>query len=124
MKKKHNEIDHFFATTKRLSKFGALISKNQNTMTTFKKIVAAGCAAVMLASCSITLPVNATSNPVGTKVGKSSGNCFLGALCFGVDASIQTAAKNGGISKISTVDYQNKNILNLIITHTCIVTGE
>jgi hypothetical protein len=124
VKKKRIEIDHFFVTDKRLSKFGALISKNQNTMTTFKKIVAAGCAAVMLASCSITLPVNATSNPVGTKVGKSSGNCFLGALCFGVDASIQTAAKNGGISKISTVDYQNKNILNLIITHTCIVTGE
>lgn len=93
-------------------------------MTTFKKIVAAGCAAVMLASCSITLPVNATSNPVGTKVGKASGNCFLGALCFGADASIQTAAKNGGISKISTVDYEQKNILNLLITHTCIVTGE
>jgi hypothetical protein len=93
-------------------------------MTTFKKIFAAGCAAVMLASCSITLPVNATSNPVGTKVGKASGNCFLGALCFGVDASIQTAAKNGGISKISTVDYTNKNILGIIITHECTVTGE
>lgn len=93
-------------------------------MTTFKKIFATCCAAAMLASCSITLPVNATSNSVGTKVGKSSGNCYLGALCFGVDASIQTAAKNGGISKISTVDYQNKNVLNLIITHTCIVTGE
>lgn len=93
-------------------------------MTTFKTIFATGCAAVMLASCSITLPVNATSNPVGTKVGKSSGNCFLSFLCFGVDASIQTAAKNGGISKISTVDYNNKNVLNLIITHTCIVTGE
>lgn len=93
-------------------------------MTTFKKVFAAGCAAVMLASCSITLPVNATSNPVGTKVGKSSGNCYLSALCFGVDASIQTAAKNGGISKISTVDYTNKNILNLIITHETTVTGE
>lgn len=89
-----------------------------------KKVLVAACAAVMLASCSITLPVNATSNPVGSKVGKSSGNCFLGALCFGVDASIQSAAKNGGITKISTVDYTNKNILNLIITHECTVTGE
>jgi hypothetical protein len=41
-----------------------------------------------------------------------------------VDASIQTAAKNGGISKISTVDYTNKSILNLIITHETTVTGE
>jgi hypothetical protein len=93
-------------------------------MTTFKKIFATGCAAALLASCSITLPVGATSNTVGTKVGKSSGMCYLGALCFGVDASVQTAAKNGGISKISTVDYQNKSFLNLVITHTCIVTGE
>jgi hypothetical protein len=90
----------------------------------FKNIFVAGCAAVMLASCSITLPVAATSNAVGSKVGKSSGNCFLGFLCFGVDASIQTAAKNGGISKISTVDYTNKSILNLIITHETTVTGE
>jgi len=93
-------------------------------MTTMKKVFAVGCAAVMLASCSITVPVNATSNPVGSKVGKSSGNCFLAFLCFGVDASIQTAAKNGGISKISTVDYTNKNILGIIITHETTVTGE
>jgi hypothetical protein len=89
-----------------------------------KKILLAACAALMLSSCSITLPVNATSNAVGSKVGKSSGNCYLGALCFGVDASIQSAAKNGGITKISTVDYTNKNILFLIITHECTVTGE
>lgn len=93
-------------------------------MTTFTKIFAAGCASAMLASCSITLPVSATSNAVGSKVGKSSGNCYLGVLCFGVDASIQTAAKNGGISKISTVDYTNKNVLGLIITHQTTVTGE
>jgi hypothetical protein len=93
-------------------------------MKTFKKVVAASVAAVLLASCSITLPVTATSNPVGSKVGKASGNCFLSILCFGVDASVSTAAKNGGISKISTVDYTQKNILNLIITHETTVTGE
>lgn len=78
----------------------------------------------ILSSCSITLPVGATSNAVGSKVGESSGNCYLGFLCFGVDASIQSAAKDGKISKISTVDYNNKNILGLIITHKTIVTGE
>jgi len=93
-------------------------------MKSFSKVLAAGVAAVMFASCSLTLPVAATSNPVGSKVGKASGNCFLSFLCFGVDASVATAAKNGGISKISTVDYTNKNILNLIITHETTVTGE
>ena len=83
----------------------------------------AGVAAIALSSCSITLPVNATANEVGNKVGKSSGTCYLAILCFNVDASIQTAAKNGGISKISTVDYTQKNILNIIVTHETTVTG-
>jgi len=78
----------------------------------------------LLSSCSITLPVNATSNPVGDKVGRSSGNCYLGALCFNVDASINAAAKNGKISKISTVDMQVKNMLGIVITYETIVTGE
>lgn len=83
----------------------------------------AAAAAMVLSSCSITRPVNATSNDVGSKVGKSSGTCYLGILCFNVDASIQTAARNGGISKISTVDYTQKNVLNLIFTHETTVTG-
>ncbi|MBI1266252.1 MAG: hypothetical protein GC193_02350 [Cryomorphaceae bacterium] len=85
---------------------------------------AAASVAMIMSSCSITLPVAATSNAIGNKVGKSSGTCYLGILCFNVDASIQTAARNGGISKISTVDYTQKNVLNLIITHETTVTGE
>lgn len=77
-----------------------------------------------LASCSLTLPVSATSNPLGSKVGKASGTCFLYQLCFGADASVQNAARNGGITKISTVDLQTKNVLGIIVTYTCIVTGE
>ena len=84
---------------------------------------AAASVAMIMSSCSITLPVAATSNAIGNKVGKSSGTCPFG-LCFNVDASIQTAARNGGISKISTVDYTQKNVLNLIITHETTVTGE
>ena len=80
--------------------------------------------AAAMSSCSITVPVNATSNPVGGKVGKSSGQCYLNMLCFNVDASIMTAAKNGGISKISTVDYKYSDLAGLIQTHECIVTGE
>ena len=85
---------------------------------------AAASVAMIMSYCSITLPVAATSNAIGNKVGKSSGTCYLAILCFNVDASIQTAARNGGISKISTVDYTQKNVLNLIITHETTVTGE
>ncbi len=80
--------------------------------------------AAMISSCSITVPVAATSNPVGGKVGKASGNCYLNLVCVNVDASIMTAAKNGGISKISTVDYKYDDLLGIIQTHECIVTGE
>jgi len=80
--------------------------------------------AATVASCSLTLPVTATSNPIGKKVGTATATGFLGFLFFDADASIQTAAKNGGISKISTVDIKQKNILGLIITFETIVTGE
>lgn len=78
----------------------------------------------LLTSCSITLPVAASSNPLGSKRGQSTGTCYLGVLCFDVDASIQTAAKNAGITKISTVDLKTTNVLNIIITYTTVVTGE
>ena len=77
-----------------------------------------------MASCSLTLPVNATSNAVGSKVGTAKATGYLGILFFDADASIQTAAKNGGISKISTVDIKTTSLLNIIVTHETIVTGE
>ncbi len=81
-------------------------------------------AAAFLSACSLTLPVTATSNPVGDKVGKAKGTGFLGVLFFNADASIQTAAKNGGIKEISTVDLNQSNVLNLIVSYECIVTGK
>jgi hypothetical protein len=78
----------------------------------------------MLASCSLTLPVNATSNAVGSKVGTAKATGYLGFLFFNADASIRSAAKKGGISKISTVDIKSTSILNLIVTYETIVTGE
>ena len=93
----------------------------------FKKIIfAASVASVMLlTACSVTSPVNATSNPVGTKVGTAKGNCWLGFLCFKVDNSIKTASKNGGITRISTVDHKTKIYpLGILIQYTTIVTGD
>lgn len=78
----------------------------------------------LMSSCSLTLPVNATSNPVGSKVGTAKATGYLGVLFFNADASIKSAAKNGGITKISTVDIKQGNILNLIVTYETIVTGE
>lgn len=78
---------------------------------------------IIATSCTMTKPVNATSNPVGSKVGESGGNVWFGIFYTNVDASIHSAAKNGKISKISTVDFRFKN--NIIFQrYTCIVTGE
>ncbi|MDR1904839.1 MAG: TRL-like family protein [Treponema sp.] len=78
---------------------------------------AVGCA-------TITSPVVATTNPVGSKVGQASGKIWLGM--FGsADAGIQAAAKNGGITNISTVDFTQKlGILGLWIEYQATVTGE
>ncbi len=93
-------------------------------MKSVKSIFASLAIVAMMSSCSLTLPVAATSNPVGNKVGQSSGTGYLGILFFDADASIRTAAKNGGITKISTVDIKQTNVLNIITTYTTIVTGE
>ena len=77
-----------------------------------------------MSSCSITTPVAISSNPVGSKVGSAKGTGFLYILVFGVDASIMKAAKSSGITKISTVDFKQTNILGLIQTYETIVTGE
>lgn len=78
----------------------------------------------MMASCALTLPVNATSNAIGSKVGTAKATGYLSVLWFGQDASIQKAAKAGGITKISTVDIKMTSLLGLVATYTTIVTGE
>jgi hypothetical protein len=79
--------------------------------------LAVGCA-------TITNPVAATTNPIGSKVGQASGKIWLGV--FGsADAGIQAAAKNGGITNISTVDFTSKlGILGLWVEYEATVTGE
>ena len=53
-----------------------------------KKLFVAAALATALTSCSLTLPVAATSNPVGKKVGTATATGYLGVLFFGADASI------------------------------------
>lgn len=80
------------------------------------------CAA--MSSCSFTWPVTATSNPVGAKMGTSSGFTLFRVLAFGQDASILKAAKNGGITRISTVDMKSFDALGIFQQYTTIVSGE
>lgn len=105
------------------SKKEAFIMKKLTTL------IAAAALTLGLAACTSISPVNATSNPVGSKVGEAETMYLFRSLTIKPkflyrDYSIQTAAKNGGISKISTVDVLNKNILGIIGWTTTIVTGE
>ena len=93
-------------------------------MKKLRLIFAACVATALFSSCALTLPVAATSNPVGTKVGSATATGYLGILFFDADASIQTAAKNGGITKISTVDLKQSSIFDIVVKYETIVTGE
>jgi len=79
---------------------------------------------VVFASCTtVNLPATAAGATVGTRTGQSSGMTYFGI--FGnADAGMLTAARNGGISRIATVDVQVSNILGIITTYTTTVTGE
>lgn len=93
-------------------------------MSKFKTIIATFALIAIMSSCALTLPVTATSNPVGSKVGRATASGYLGIIYLNADASIRTAAKNGGITKISTVDIKQTNLFNLLTTYETIVTGE
>ena len=71
----------------------------------------------------VTVPVSATSNPMGEKVGQASGRVWFGI--FGTaDAGIKKAAENAGISQISSVDLTTKlGILGLWVDFEATVTG-
>lgn len=79
---------------------------------------------LFLASCSITLPVTATSNSYqqAQKEGESKATLLFNIPLKG-DASISSAAKNGGIDKISTVDTKLSTFFGIINTVTTKVKG-
>ena len=97
---------------------------NHVNMKTIKTVALTLTLAAIMSSCSLTLPVNATSNTIGSKVGTAKATGYLYSLFFDADASIRTAAKNGGITKISTVDIKQSNLLGIIVSYETIVTGE
>ncbi len=71
----------------------------------------------------VTQPLGFGDNGGASKMGKSSASTILGWVGTG-DCSINAAAKAGGVSKISWVDYHSKHILGIIGDTTTIVYGE
>ena len=65
----------------------------------------------------------ATSNTLGSKVGTSSSIGVLGLVNVG-DASIQKAANQAGIKKVSHVDVKKTSVLGLFASYKTIVYGE
>ena len=63
-----------------------------------------------------------TDNALGTKTGQACSTSILGIVTTG-DASVPTAAKNGGITKIGSVDNKFSQVLGLYATYCVIVTG-
>ena len=74
----------------------------------------------------VKLPVAVTEAKAAStklKVGKAECKSLLGLVATG-DASIDTAAKNAGITVIHHVDWEAENILGIIGTYRCVVYGE
>lgn len=80
--------------------------------------------ALLLSACSINQPVCATSNPLGAKTGTFTQTSFLMfPPSQSKEAAIAAAAKNGGITRISTVDYIVTWKI-IFVDYTTVVTGE
>jgi hypothetical protein len=85
-------------------------------------------ALMSLAACStITTPVRITDNPVGTKTGEATATIsyvpLIGYVVLSGDISLSSAAANGGITRIATVEQRvDTSLFSTKIT--TIVTGE
>ena len=68
----------------------------------------------------------AEKGPVGQKVGEATSTIYLGLWSSqGEQNNLQKAAENGGINKITQVEYIDQSIfLGLVIKHTTRVYGE
>lgn len=71
----------------------------------------------------VKLPVAAESDAQSLKSGTAECTSILGLVATG-DASLDTAMKNGNITKISHVDWEAKNILGIIGNYKLTVYGE
>ena len=64
-----------------------------------------------------------TGNAGSSKVGTAEVKGYVGVVAMG-DASIQTAAREAGITRIHHVDYQSKSYDGVYTIYTIIVYGD
>ncbi len=88
-----------------------------------KKIIIMLGALGFMSGCTSMGPIAATSNPVGAKKGTACAQRAFG-FPLSTDASIYKAARNGGVSKISTVDSYSFGIPVLYSTNCTTVHGQ
>lgn len=94
-----------------------------------KKIIGAIAAAAALflaASCTTVAPGTANAGAAANaKRGEATGGFLFGVIpVTSADVSISTAAANGGVKNIATVDHKAVSYLGLWVVRTTIVTGE
>lgn len=70
----------------------------------------------------VTVPVMMTKKDLGKKVGIGEMVSYAGLVSLG-DASIETIAKEAGITQISHVDFHNQTYLSLYAKGTVYVYG-
>lgn len=70
----------------------------------------------------VTTPELLTHSSGSNKEGKTSCKSILSLVAIG-DCSIATAAKNGGITQVQSVDTRVDSILGIINSYTTIVKG-
>ena len=101
----------------------------------FKNLLLFAVVSILLSSCAkvappaigflymdVTVPSMMTKKDLGKKVGSGEMVSYLGLYSTG-DASIETIAKEAGITQISHVDFHNQTILSVYAKGTVYVYG-
>lgn len=94
---------------------------------TLKTLAAVAVCALVSSCATVSHPVTATTNPLGSKCGVTKSTLYLGGLWSskGEENGIDKAAKEAGITKISHVDSYTKNyFLGIVIEQITKVYGE
>lgn len=94
---------------------------------TFKTLAVVAACALASSCATISTPVTATTNPLGSKCGVSESSLYLCGLWSskGDENGIDKAAKSAGITKISHVDsFMKSYFLGIYMKQTIKVYGE
>ena len=90
-------------------------------------LLASGCAStyprgVILTEIKLPLAVTANSGKA-TKTGVAECKTYMGMIATG-DVSLETAKRNGGITKVHHVDWEANSFLGIVSTYKLTVYGE